>query len=91
MEKLGVLQYYLGMEVWQNLEGIFVSHTKNVSDLIKKFQIMDCKASDTIMDRSMTLTKDYVGNPISTTMCKQSMSNLISLTIIQPGISLLFA
>lgn len=39
MSGLGAMKHFLGMEVVQNKLGIFISQTKYVSDLLKKFKL----------------------------------------------------
>jgi hypothetical protein len=47
MTDLGLLHYYLGVEVIQKERSIFISQTKYVSELLKKFGMEDCKPSST--------------------------------------------
>jgi len=43
MTNLGLIYYYLGVEVMQRERRIFISQTKYVSKLLKKFGMEDCK------------------------------------------------
>ena len=47
MKDLGLMLYFLGMEVWQSLEGIFFNHGKYVVEILKIFDILDCKSMGT--------------------------------------------
>ncbi|XP_042939594.1 secreted RxLR effector protein 161-like [Carya illinoinensis] len=42
MSDLGLLHYFLGMEVCQD-DGIFISQKKYAEDLLKRFNVADCK------------------------------------------------
>ena len=59
MKDLGMMQYYfLGMEVWQNADGISLGQGKYVVDILKKFGMMDCKAMTTPMASNLKLLSD---------------------------------
>ena len=38
-----MMHYFLGMEVWQSADGIFLSQGKYVVDILKRFRMLDCK------------------------------------------------
>ena len=40
------MHYFLGMQVWQEEERIMLSQTKYVLDVLKKFNMSDCKSSN---------------------------------------------
>ena len=44
MKYLGLMHYFLGMEIWINLEGIFLNQGKYVVEILKIFDMLDCKA-----------------------------------------------
>ena len=41
MKDLGMLHYFLGMEVWQNVDGIFLGQGKYEVEILKRFGMMD--------------------------------------------------
>ena len=41
MKDLGIMHYFLGMEVWQNANEIFLGQGKYVVEILKKFGILD--------------------------------------------------
>ena len=43
MTYLGLLSQFLGLEIAQNKHGIKVHHSKYALDLLKKFNMKDCK------------------------------------------------
>ena len=47
MKDLGMMHYFLGMEVWQNMDGISFKQGKYVVEILKRFGMMDCKAMTT--------------------------------------------
>ena len=44
MKDLGMMHCFLGMEVWQNADGISLGKGKYAVEILKKFGMMECKA-----------------------------------------------
>ena len=44
MKDLGMMHYFLSMEVWQNADGISLGQGKYTIEILKRFRMMDCKA-----------------------------------------------
>jgi hypothetical protein len=47
MSMLGELTFFLGLQVSQYNKGIFISQTKYIKEMLKKFQMEDCKLMST--------------------------------------------
>ena len=47
MKDIGLMHYFLGMEVWKRPEGIFLSQGKYAVEILKIFDMLDCKDMDT--------------------------------------------
>ena len=47
MSMMGELTYFLGLQVKQVNDGIFISQTKYIYDLLKRFDLMDCTSVKT--------------------------------------------
>ena len=58
MKDLGMMHYFLGMEVWQNADGIFLGQGKYAVEILKRFGMMDCKAMITPMASNLKLLSD---------------------------------
>ena len=43
MTDLGLMNYFLGIEVHQSYDGIFISQAKYAEDILKKFKMQYCK------------------------------------------------
>ena len=54
MSMMGELTYFLGLQVKQVSDGIFISQNKYIFDLLKKFDLMDFTSAKTLM---ATVTK----------------------------------
>ncbi|XP_073099134.1 secreted RxLR effector protein 161-like [Elaeis guineensis] len=50
MTDLDLLHYFLGFEIKQSEEEIFVSQEKYAKDLLKRFEMLDCKKTATPMN-----------------------------------------
>ena len=49
MKDLGPMHYFLGLEVWQRSDEIFLFQGKYTVDILKRFGMMDCKPMATPM------------------------------------------
>ena len=58
MKDLGLMHYFLKMEVWQIPEGIFLNQGKCGVEILKIFHMLDCKSMTTRMDTNMKLLSD---------------------------------
>ena len=58
MKDLGLMHYFLGLEVWKNSEGIFINQGKYAVEILKRFDMLECKAMATPMDTNLTLLVD---------------------------------
>ncbi|XP_019160754.1 PREDICTED: uncharacterized protein LOC109157309, partial [Ipomoea nil] len=87
MSMMGELNYFLGLQVKQLEEGIFINQAKYTRDLIKKFGI-DGKSSVKIpMSTSQKLDKDDEGKDVDQTMYRRMIGSLLYLTASRPDIS----
>ena len=46
MSMMGELNYFLGLQVKQVQNGIFISQTKYIFDLLKKFDLVECRSEE---------------------------------------------
>ncbi|XP_015158899.1 uncharacterized mitochondrial protein AtMg00810-like [Solanum tuberosum] len=58
MSDLGILQYFLGLQVKQVEDGIFVSQMKYSKDLLFKFDMLTCKAAATPINANVKFQLD---------------------------------
>jgi hypothetical protein len=49
MKYLGLMHYFLGLEVWQRQGEIFLAQGKYIVDVLKRFVMMDFKSMSTPM------------------------------------------
>jgi hypothetical protein len=58
MSLLGELSFFLGLQIRQSNQGIFISQTKYIREMLKRFGMEDCKPVITPMQTSCKLNKD---------------------------------
>ena len=68
MKYLGMMHYFLSMEVWQNVNGIFLGQGKYAVDILKRFRMMDCKAITTPMALNLKLLSHASSKAVDATM-----------------------
>jgi hypothetical protein len=57
MKYLG-MNHFLGLEVWQRSDGIFLNQGKCVVEILKRFEVLECKAMATPMVSNLNLLQD---------------------------------
>ena len=55
MEYLGMMHYFLGMEVWKSADGIFLGQGKYVVEIMKRFRVLDYKERATPMESNLNI------------------------------------
>ncbi|KAG9444893.1 hypothetical protein H6P81_016233 [Aristolochia fimbriata] len=73
MADMGLMSYFLGLEVVQSQEGIFVSQQKYARDILKRFNMLDCNSVRTPMEERIKLTKEGSGEELSVGMVSRFM------------------
>ena len=58
MKDLGMMHYFLGLEVWQHSDEIFLNQGKYTVEILKIFGMIDCKAMTTPMTTNLRLLND---------------------------------
>ena len=87
MTDLGLLHYFLGMEVWQLKEGIFLSQTKYCFDLLSKYNMDQCRSVTTPLDPNTKLTAEDSSQLINAHDYRQLVGSLIYLANTRPDIA----
>lgn len=58
MSDMGLLHYFLGLEVYQAEDGIFISQRKYAKDFLNKFGMLNCKPAATPMNINEKLQQE---------------------------------
>ncbi len=61
MSLMGELKFFLGLQIIQEPEGIFINQSKYIKDLLKKYQMENLKPINAPMGTSTTLDADTEG------------------------------
>ncbi|GKV50593.1 hypothetical protein SLEP1_g57296 [Rubroshorea leprosula] len=83
---LGLLHYFLGLEVVQSDSGIFVCQKKYVQEVLDRFQMKNCNSVTTPVDKGVKLVKDPGGRSVDSKLYKQIVGSLMYLTATRPDI-----
>jgi len=67
MSDLGLLSYYLGIEVKQGQEGITLSHGSYAVEILENAGMIDCNPCDTPMEPRLKLYKSKEGEAVDPT------------------------
>ncbi|GJU14322.1 putative ribonuclease H-like domain-containing protein [Tanacetum coccineum] len=67
MSSMGELIFFLGLQVKQKTDGIFISQDKYVANMLKKFDLASVKTAITPMETKMALTKDEETDEVDVT------------------------
>ena len=64
MKDLGLMHYFLGLEVWQRPGDIFLSQGKYIVKLLERFGMVDCKSMSTPMELNFKKLSGSVVGPM---------------------------
>ncbi|XP_061346732.1 uncharacterized mitochondrial protein AtMg00810-like [Gastrolobium bilobum] len=88
MTDLGLMKYFLGLEVRQDNSGIFVSQEAYAKEILKRFKMADCKPVSTPMEPGSKLSKYDGGDLVDASKYRSLVGSLRYLTCTRPDISL---
>jgi hypothetical protein len=86
MSLLGELSFFLGLQICQRNQGIFISQTKYIIEMLKRFRMEDCKPVTTPMQTSCKLNKDYDSKSTDQRKCRSMIGNLLYVTSSVPDV-----
>jgi Reverse transcriptase (RNA-dependent DNA polymerase) len=86
MSMMGELKFFLGLQIKQIKNGIFISQTKYAKELVKKFGLVDCKISKTPMAIDANIGVDEGERSIDIHRYRAMIGNLLYLTASRPDI-----
>jgi hypothetical protein len=81
MKDLGLMPYFLGLEVWQRHDEIFLSQGKYTVDVLRRFGMMDCKCMATPMVSNLKKLHETASDSdlVDPTMYRQLIGSLMYL------------
>jgi hypothetical protein len=85
MTDIGLMAHFLGLEVVQKEEGIFVSQNSYAKDILERFKMESCNPVSTPVENGVELRKSKVGN-VDPTYFKSLVGSVRHLTCTRPNI-----
>ena len=93
MSDLGKMKYFLGIEVLQHPEGIYICQRRYAQEILKQFGMDRCNSVKNPIVSGCKLSKDEEGTKVDASMFKQVVGSLMYLTATRPdlmyGVSLI--
>jgi hypothetical protein len=86
MKDLGLMHYFLGLEVWQRTDEIFVSQGKCTVEILKKFGMIECKSMPTPMVMDLKKMSNADSRKIDPHLYRQLIGSLMYLVNTRPDI-----
>ncbi|GJZ68655.1 putative ribonuclease H-like domain-containing protein, partial [Tanacetum coccineum] len=86
MSSMEELTFFLGLQVKQKADGIFISQDKYVADILKKFDFVDVKSASTPIETQKPLVKDEEASDVDVHLYRPMIGSLMYLTASRPDI-----
>nr|GEV93073.1 uncharacterized mitochondrial protein AtMg00810-like [Tanacetum cinerariifolium] len=86
MSSMGELTFFLGLQVKQSKEGIFISQDKYVAKILKKFDFSSVKTTSTHIETQKPLVKDEGAADVDVHLYRTMIRSLMYLTAFRPDI-----
>ena len=87
MTNLGLLHYFLMIEIFQSPSGITITQSKYALDLLSRFHMANCKPTLTPFLSRVKLEAQCSSPLVDGTLYRQLVGSLIYLTHMRPNIS----
>ena len=86
MKDIGILHYFLGLEVWQFPDEIFLNQGKHSVEILKRFGMLDCKEMKTSVVTDLNHLNDDSSERVDVTLYKHIIGSLMYLMNTRPDI-----
>jgi hypothetical protein len=63
-----LMHYYLGLKVWKSPEKIFLNQGKYAAEILKRFDMLECKSMNTTMETKLKLLVDTLSELVDATL-----------------------
>ncbi|GKF44259.1 putative ribonuclease H-like domain-containing protein, partial [Tanacetum coccineum] len=82
----GELTFFLGLQVKQKDDGIFINQDKYAADILKKFDFITVKTISTPIETNKALLKDEEAEDVDIYLYRSMIGSLMYLTASRPDI-----
>jgi len=86
MSLMGKLTFFLDLQIKQTYDGIFLSQTKYALELLKKFDMQDCKSISTPMASALSIDNYETSIEVDCKRYRGMIGSLLYLTASRPDI-----
>jgi len=86
MSMMGELSFFLGLQVKQTKDEIFLCQSKYCKEILKKFEMESCKEASTPMPSSCYMDANAAGKGVDQTKYRGLIGSLLYLTASRPDI-----
>ena len=86
MSLMGELTFFLGLQIKQSSDGIFINQEKYVRDLLRKYQLDSTPSKNTPISAPLNLDSDPTGKSVNSTVYRGMVGSLMYLTASRPDI-----
>jgi FtsZ-interacting cell division protein YlmF len=86
MSMIGELSFFLGLQITQRSEGIFISQEKYLKEMLKRFQMEDSTPMSTPMVTGCKLSKDDDSPDVDQISYRSMIGSLLYITTSRPDI-----
>ena len=80
MSMIGELTFFLGLQVKQTKDGIFINQAKYTRDMIKKFDMQNASSANTPLSTTTKLHADLDGQSVNQTLYRSYIGSLLYVT-----------
>nr|GFA10631.1 retrovirus-related Pol polyprotein from transposon TNT 1-94 [Tanacetum cinerariifolium] len=86
MSMMGEMKFFLGLQVNEFLNWIFINQSKYILDILKRFGMENCDTVPTPMVEQAKLKLDLIGKPVDHTDYRSMIGSLMYVTSSRPDI-----
>ncbi|GJU95182.1 putative ribonuclease H-like domain-containing protein [Tanacetum coccineum] len=86
MSAMGELTFFLGLQVQQRPDGIFISQNKYVKEILQKFDLENVRTATTPYEAQKPKSKNEPDSPVNVHLYRSMIGSLMYLTASRPDI-----
>ena len=87
MKDIGLMHYFLGLEVWQEDGHVFLGQGRYAHDILRRFQMDGCNPMSTPMTTNFKKLNAFESKLVDPTLYRQLIGSLMYLVNTRPDIS----